>query len=176
MEPTLSERCAGIELLVLDVDGVLTDGGIYVDDDGKETKKFHVRDGAGIAYWKRLGKRVAILSGRQCAAVEHRAKELNLDRVYQGRLEKRPVLEEILRLEGLSAEKACFVGDDLADIPAMSVAGLAITVADAAPEVRAVAHWVTQRPGGHGAVREAIEYLLRAQGRWTEVLRHYQRS
>ena len=173
MQPTLAERCAGIELLVLDVDGVLTDGSIHVDDNGVETKRFHVRDGAGIAYWQRAGKRVAIISGRSCRAVDHRAAELRIDRVYQGRLDKRPALDELLALEQLSADRACVVGDDLADIPAMQAARLAVAVADAAPETRAAAHVVTRTPGGYGAVREVIEFVLQAQGRWAEVVERY---
>lgn len=173
---SVAERCAAVELLVLDVDGVLTDGGIYVDDNGVETKRFHVRDGAGIAYWRRLGKRVAIISGRSCRAVDHRAAELKIERVFQDRLDKRPALEELLALEGLSAHQACFVGDDLADIPALKFAGVAVTVADAVPEVKAVAQHVTERPGGRGAVREVIEWLLRAQGRWTEIVNRYSGS
>jgi 3-deoxy-D-manno-octulosonate 8-phosphate phosphatase (KDO 8-P phosphatase) len=171
---SVAERCAAVELLVLDVDGVLTDGGIYVDDNGVETKKFHVRDGAGIAYWRRAGKRVAIISGRRCRAVDHRAAELRIERVYQDRLDKRPALEELLSLERLAAHQVCFVGDDLADIPALKFAGVAVTVADAVPEVKAVADHVTERPGGRGAVREAIEWLLRAKGRWADVVKRYE--
>ncbi len=173
MQPTLADRCAEIELLVLDVDGVLTDGSIHVDDDGVETKRFHVRDGAGIAYWQRLGKRVAIISGRSCRAVDHRAAELGIERVYQGRLDKGPALDELLALERIPAGHACVVGDDLADIPAMRAAGLAVAVADAAPETRAAAHVVTQTPGGCGAVREVVELILQAQGRWSEIVERY---
>jgi 3-deoxy-D-manno-octulosonate 8-phosphate phosphatase (KDO 8-P phosphatase) len=176
MQPSLADRCAAIELLVLDVDGVLTDGAIIVDANGVETKQFHVRDGAAIAYWRRLGKRVAIISGRTCRAVDHRAAELGIDRVYQGRLDKRNVLEEILALESLTAPQACFVGDDLADLPPMQTAGLAVAVADAVPEVRAAAHYVTRTAGGHGAVREVVEWILKAQGQWTAVLQRYQGS
>jgi 3-deoxy-D-manno-octulosonate 8-phosphate phosphatase (KDO 8-P phosphatase) len=176
MQPSLADRCAAIELMVLDVDGVLTDGGIIVDDNGVESKQFHVRDGAAIAYWRRLGKRAAIISGRSCRAVEHRAAELGIVRVYQGRLDKRNVLDEVLVLEGLTAPQACVMGDDLADLPPMHVAGLAVAVADAAPEVRAAAHYVTQTPGGRGAVREVIEQILQAQGHWAAVLARYQGS
>ena len=176
LNPSVSDRCMPIELLVLDVDGVLSDGGILVDDNGVETKQFHVRDGAGIAYGKRLGKRVAIISGRRCQAVDHRAAEMGIERVYQGRLDKLPALKEVLALERLGFEQVCFVGDDLADLPALQAAGLAVAVADASPEVRAAAHYVTSQPGGRGAVRQAIEFVLRAQGRWSEIVRHYQGS
>jgi 3-deoxy-D-manno-octulosonate 8-phosphate phosphatase (KDO 8-P phosphatase) len=173
MDPSTVAGCAAIDLLVLDVDGVMTDGGIHVNDDGVETKVFNVRDGAGIAYWMRLGKRVAIISGRSCQAVDRRAAELGIHRVFQGRLDKRPALEELLRLEGLSADQACVVGDDLADIPALKFAGVAVAVCDAVNEVKAVAHHITSQPGGHGAVREVIEWLLQAQGRWAEIVQHY---
>ena len=174
LPPELAERCARIELLVLDVDGVLTDGGILVDDNGVETKQFHVRDGSAIAYWRQLGGRVAIISGRSCRAVDHRAAELKIERVYQGRLDKRPALEELLALERLAAAQACVVGDDLADIPPMRIAGLAVAVGDAALEVQAAAHHVTTRPGGRGAVREVVETVLRAQGKWSEITRRYE--
>jgi 3-deoxy-D-manno-octulosonate 8-phosphate phosphatase (KDO 8-P phosphatase) len=175
-ERSIAEQCAAIELLVLDIDGVMTDGSIYVDDNALETKVFHVRDGAGIAYWKRLGKRVAIISGRSCHAVGHRAAELGIERVYQGRLDKRVVLQEVLRLEGLAAHQACMIGDDLADIPALRLAGVAVAVCDAVSEVKAVAHYVTAQPGGRGAVREVIEWLLRLQGRWSEIVQSYEGS
>ena len=174
MQPPLADRCAAIELLVLDVDGVLSNGGIWVEDNGVETKEFHVRDGAGIAYWQRLGKRAAIISGRRCRAVEHRAVELGIQRVYQGRLDKLPALEELLALEGLRLEQTCVVGDDLADVPPLKAAGLAVAVADAVPEVRAAAHYVTQLAGGRGAVREVIEWILKNQGRWNEVVKRYE--
>jgi 3-deoxy-D-manno-octulosonate 8-phosphate phosphatase (KDO 8-P phosphatase) len=173
MQIELNDRCAAIELLVLDVDGVLTDGGIWIDDHGSEIKQFHVRDGAGIAYWKMSGKRTSLISGRRCRAVDHRAAELGIERVYQGRLDKAQALNELLALEGLLAHQVCVVGDDLADIPALKTAGLAVAVADAMPEVRAVAHLVTKLSGGRGAVREIIELLLQAQGLWDQILKRY---
>jgi 3-deoxy-D-manno-octulosonate 8-phosphate phosphatase (KDO 8-P phosphatase) len=176
MQQPFAERCTRVELLVLDVDGVLSDGAIIVDDLGVESKQFHVRDGAGIAYWRRMGKRVAIISGRSCAAVGHRASELGIERVYQGRLDKLAALEEVLAMEGLSADRACVVGDDLADIASMRAAGVSVAVADAVQEVRAVADHVTQAPGGRGAVREVIELLLRLQGTWPQILSNYQGS
>jgi 3-deoxy-D-manno-octulosonate 8-phosphate phosphatase (KDO 8-P phosphatase) len=175
-ESSIVDACAAIELLVLDVDGVMTDGSIYVDDNGLETKVFHVRDGAGIAYWKRLGKRVVIISGRTCRAVAHRAAELGIERVYQGRLDKRTVLQEVLSLEGLAARQACMIGDDLADIPALRLAGVAVAVGDAVSEVKSVAHYITVQPGGRGAVREVIEWLLRAQGQWSGIAQSYEGS
>ena len=168
---SLAERCATIELLVLDVDGVLSDGGIIVDANGVESKRFHVRDGAAMAYWRHLGKRSAIISGRRCRAVDHRAGEMGIGRVFQGVAQKRPALQELLALERLNAKQACVMGDDLADLPSMSVAGLAVAVADAAPEVQEAAHYVTCRPGGQGAVREVVELVLKAQGRWNQVVK-----
>jgi 3-deoxy-D-manno-octulosonate 8-phosphate phosphatase (KDO 8-P phosphatase) len=173
-EPSLQERCAAVELLVMDVDGVLSDGGIWVDDNGVEAKQFHVRDGAGIAYWMRAGKRAAIISGRYCKAVDHRAAELGITRVFQGRLDKRPALEELLAAERIAPAQVCAIGDDLADIPALRHVGLAVAVADAVDEVRAAAHYVTRATGGRGAVRELVEMLLRAQGRWADVVRRYE--
>jgi 3-deoxy-D-manno-octulosonate 8-phosphate phosphatase (KDO 8-P phosphatase) len=168
---SLADRCVGIELLVLDVDGVLTDGGIIVNDGGIESKQFHVRDGAGIAYWRQLGHRAALLSGRRCESVERRAGELGIRRVVQGRLDKGVALGEILAAEGLNGGQTCVMGDDLADLASFARAGLAVAVRDAVPELQAAAHYVTQLPGGRGAVREVIELILRAQGRWDDVLR-----
>jgi 3-deoxy-D-manno-octulosonate 8-phosphate phosphatase (KDO 8-P phosphatase) len=170
---TLVERCQRIELLIVDVDGVLTDGGIYVTDDGQELKKFHVRDGAALAYWTRLGKKAAVISGRSSQVVYHRAVELGIDWVLQGRLDKDVAMGEVLQAAGLEEVRCCVMGDDLADLPALRRAGLAVAVADAVPEVLEVAHYVTRARGGHGAVREVIELLLKAQGRWLEVLHRY---
>ena len=162
----LTERAAKIELLLLDVDGVLTDGSIVYTDDGVEIKRFHVRDGSGLKLWHNLGKRSAIVSGRSSKAVERRAAELGIAPVLQGRSEKLPAFEAVLAELKLQPEQVCAIGDDLPDLPVLKRAGLAITVADACPEVRAMAHYVTAVPGGHGAVRDAIEWLLRLQGKW----------
>jgi 3-deoxy-D-manno-octulosonate 8-phosphate phosphatase (KDO 8-P phosphatase) len=174
IEPSLQERCAAIDLVVMDVDGVLSDGGIWVDDHGGESKQFHVRDGAGIAYWLRAGKRAAIISGRYCKAVDYRAAELGITRVFQGRLDKRPALEELLAAEGVAPDRVCAIGDDLADIPVLRFVGLGVAVADAVDEARAAAHYVTRAAGGRGAVRELVEMLLRAQGRWPDIVRRYE--
>jgi len=168
--PDLSERAAKIELLLLDVDGVLTDGSIVYTDDGVELKRFHVRDGSGLKLWHTSGKRSAIVSGRSSKAVERRAAELGVAPVFQGRHEKLPAFEAVLAETGLLPEQVCAIGDDLPDVPVLKRAGLAIAVADACPELRAIAHYVTTVPGGHGAVRDAIEWLLRLQGKWDEVV------
>ena len=166
----LAARCAPIDLLVLDVDGVLTDGGILVDDRGVETKQFHVRDGSAIVAWRKLGKRVAILSGRSAPLVDRRAAELGIAPVVQGATRKGEAFRAILADLGVEARRACFVGDDLADLPPLLHAGLAACPADAAPEVRQVAHLVAAAPGGRGAVREIIEVLLNHQSLWDRVV------
>jgi 3-deoxy-D-manno-octulosonate 8-phosphate phosphatase (KDO 8-P phosphatase) len=164
--PTVSERCAAVRLLVLDVDGVLTDGRITYTAHGVEVKSFHVRDGSGLVYWQRLGGRVAIISGRSSAAVDVRAAELGITLVRQGAADKWAAFAALLEETGLRPDEVCVVGDDLPDLPLLCTCGLAVAVADACPEARAAAHYVTQAPGGHGAVREVVELILRAQGRW----------
>jgi 3-deoxy-D-manno-octulosonate 8-phosphate phosphatase (KDO 8-P phosphatase) len=175
MTRTLADRCAGIELLVLDVDGVLTDGRIAYTAEGTEIKSFHVRDGSALVFWQRLGKRVAIISGRTSRAVDVRAQELGVRHVWQGAGDKGAVFREAVSAAGLTAAQAAAVGDDLPDLPMLSGAELAVAVADACPEARAAAHYVTATPGGRGAVREVVELVLRHQGRWgalVEELRH----
>jgi 3-deoxy-D-manno-octulosonate 8-phosphate phosphatase (KDO 8-P phosphatase) len=169
----LADRAARIELLVLDVDGVLTDGSIIYTDSGEELKRFHVRDGTGLKVWLTAGKRAAIVSGRTSAAVVRRVAELGIATVFQGRNDKSVALTEVLAAFGLSAEQACAIGDDLADLAVMARCGLAVAVADACPEVRAAAQLTTIAPGGRGAVREAVEWLLRLQGRWDELIAGY---
>ena len=170
MPDVSADRFARIQLLVLDVDGVLTDGRIVYTDAGQEIKAFHVRDGSALKFWRRAGGRVAILSGRSSAAVVRRAAELGIDPVVQGADEKLPALGRILKETGLRPDQVCAVGDDLPDLPVLTRCGLAVAVADAAPEVRAAAHFVTPSPGGRGAVREAVEWLMRGQGTWDRVV------
>lgn len=170
----LLERIARIEMLVLDVDGVLTDGRIVFADDGREIKSFHVRDGAAIRFWIDAGKQVAIISGRNSPVVARRASELGITRIVQGAASKLPALKSLLADSRLSAEQVCVVGDDLPDWPLLRNCGLGIAVADACPELRAAAHWVTNTPGGIGAVREVIERLMRVQGSWQRVLERFQ--
>lgn len=169
----LSTRAAAIKLLLLDVDGVLTDGSIMYADTGAELKRFHVRDGSGLKFWQRAGNRAAIVSGRTSKAVEVRAAELGVAPVLQGRNDKLPAFEEVLALTGLRPEEVCAIGDDLPDLPVLRRCGLAVAVADACPELREVAHYTTTAPGGRGAVREAIEWLLKLRGGWDAVLNHY---
>jgi YrbI family 3-deoxy-D-manno-octulosonate 8-phosphate phosphatase len=157
-------------LLIADVDGVLTDGGILLDADGRELKRFHVRDGYGLRLWHDLGKRTALISGRSAPVVEARARELHIGRVVQGAVDKLPVFRQVLAEEKLSPEAVCYVGDDLPDLGPVLEAGLGVAVADACTDLRAVADYVTHTPGGCGAVREVIEMILRCQGRWDRQL------
>src|SRR5206468_2856144 len=139
-ERELAARCRPIELLVVDVDGVLTDGVIALDDRGVETKHFHVRDGGALTAWRAAGKRAAILSGRRSAAVERRAEELGIAAVIQGAAHKGPPFRDLIAGMGLDARQVCYMGDDLADLPVLEAVGLAACPADAAPEVIAAAH------------------------------------
>jgi len=164
------ERCARIRLLVLDVDGVLTDGRIVYADDGSEIKSFHVSDGAALHYWQKAGRQSAIISGRRSSAVERRAAELGIAHLYQGAGTKLICLRDLLAKTGIPADEVCAIGDDLPDIPVLRAVGLAVAVQDACPELKTVAHWVTDRNGGRGAVRELIEMLMTAQGTWAAVL------
>lgn len=169
----LAARAAKIELLLLDVDGVLTDGGIVYTDAGEELKRFHVRDGSGLKFWHLAGKRSAILSGRKSPAVDRRAAELGIGVVVQGRAEKLPAFEAILADTGLWADQVCAVGDDLPDVPVLRRAGLGVAVADACAEARAAAQYTTAVGGGHGAVRDAIEWLLKLQGTWNTLVARF---
>lgn len=166
----IAERVAKIRLLLLDVDGVLTDGSIIYSDHGEEVKHFHVRDGSGLKFWRDAGNRVAVLSGRSSQAVTKRAAELQIDPVVQGRNDKRTAWHEILQATGFAADQVCMVGDDLPDLPVMLQCGVSATVADAAPEVMAAADYVSPRAGGRGAVRDIIEWLLKGQGHWDNLL------
>lgn len=159
-----------IRLLCLDVDGVLTDGTICIDDHGVETKAFHVRDGAGLRMWQSLGHQVAIITGRSSMAVQHRANELGIRMIVQKCRDKRAAFEQITRELRIEPAQAAMIGDDLPDLPLMRACGYPIAVADAAREVREMADFVTARPGGKGAVREAVEHLLIARGQHEEAM------
>src|SRR5947209_6572494 len=157
----LAARIAQVNVLVLDVDGVLTDGSIVYADDGREVKRFHVRDGSGLKLWHAAGMRSAIVSGRTSPVVSRRAAELGVSLVLQGRDDKLPAFEAVLAELRVRPEQVCAVGDDLPDLPVLRRAGVAVAVADACAEARAAAHYVTAQPGGRGAVRDAIEWLLK---------------
>lgn len=173
MPEDLAARVARVELLLLDVDGVLTDGGIIYSDAGEELKRFHVRDGSGLKVWRQAGMRAAIVTGRASAAVDRRAAELGVAPVLQKREDKAAAFAEVLALTGATADRVCAIGDDLADLPVLAAAGVAVAVADACPEVRAAADYVTAVPGGYGAVRDAVEWLLKLQGRWDGLVGRY---
>ena len=162
-----------IELLVLDVDGVLTDGRITLTEEGNEIKTFNVRDGAGMKYWKRAGGKLALITGRGSPAVARRAKELDVDVVRMNAKDKLPVLVEILDDLGIEPGAAAVVGDDLPDIPMMRHCGFSAAVADAVDEVRQCATVVTATRGGRGAVRELIELILKRSGRWDGIMARY---
>ena len=165
-DATLYERLRSIELLAMDVDGVLTDGGLIYDAHGQELKVFHVRDGFGMKVWHEAGKLSAIVTGRKSGSVEKRAAELGISDVHQGVANKGSVLRELQSKHRLTLKQTCFVGDDVPDLEAFAQAGLAVAVADACLEVVAASHYVTKVPGGRGALRETIELILRAQGKW----------
>ncbi|MBU6510351.1 MAG: HAD family hydrolase, partial [Gammaproteobacteria bacterium] len=159
----VNERAARIELAVFDVDGVFTDGRLYYGARGEQLKAFHVRDGHGIKLLLRHGIRVAVISGRRSPAVTQRMRELGIRHVFQGRDDKLPVIQALLRKLKLDWQQVACVGDDVVDLPLLESAGLAIAVADAQPELRTHAHYVTGARGGEGAVREACDLLLAAR-------------
>ncbi len=169
IEP-LAER---IELILSDVDGVMTDGSVVFDNQGIETKLFHIRDGLGIKLWRRVGYRFGMVTGRSSHIVRMRAAELGVDIVRQGVEDKLTVTQQIIAELGLEPSQVCYVGDDLPDLPAMRHVGLAVAVADASDDVRRAAHYVTATPGGRGALRETIELILKAQGRWDDLIQKY---
>ncbi|MGO9262084.1 MAG: KdsC family phosphatase [Bryobacteraceae bacterium] len=190
----ITELASKIRLLLMDVDGVLTDGKLYnvpgpagtpagtaVGDpagapDGAmvETKGFDSQDGIALQWLARLGIATGLISGRVSPATVERARQCKFKYVYQGHTEKIPILQEILADAGVAPAEVAYIGDDFTDVVVMRRVGLAVATANARPEVKRVAHFVTSAPGGQGAVREVIELVLKAQGRWSEILRHYE--
>jgi len=162
-----------LKLLVIDVDGVLTDGTIAVDAEGRDLKFFNSLDGHGIRMWKRAGLEVALLSGRACRATRYRAKELGIDIVLQNCHNKLPELRKLLERLQLSAGQAAYIGDDLPDLPALRYVGFGAAVDNAVEVVKQYADYVTSRPGGRGAVREVIEYILKKTGKWQQLMKKY---
>ncbi|MEQ8786774.1 MAG: HAD hydrolase family protein [Pirellulaceae bacterium] len=169
----LEDRCKQVELILCDVDGVLTDGGIVYDNQGIETKSFHVRDGLGIRLWRKGGYEFGVLTSRNSHIVKVRCAELGVDLVRQGFEEKAPAALEVVKRLNLEPAKVCYIGDDLPDLPVLRQMGLAVAVADAVQEVQAAAHYTTTLPGGRGAVREVIEMLLKSKLRWEDLIRGY---
>ncbi len=162
---TLRGKAKKIKLLLLDVDGVLSDGRIILDNQGNELKAFHVRDGHGIKLAQRAGIVIGIITGRKAEVVNVRARELGITEVHQGALEKIGVYEAVLAKYGLRDEEAAFIGDDIVDVGILKRVGLAVTVADCDPSVKPFVDMVTRAEGGRGAVREAINFLLKSQGK-----------
>ncbi len=160
-------------LLVLDVDGTMTDGGIILDDNGVQSKRFDAADGAGVKYFRRVGGRGAFLTGRSSRVVEHREAELGVEHIVQGALDKAPALQALCEQIGVAPGQVAFMGDDLTDVPAMRLAGYSLAPASAVDEVRNFVDYVTARPAGAGAVREAVEHLLRRDGLWGRILQRY---
>ena len=173
MENSIERRAARIKLLLMDCDGVLTNGRLLLLPNGDEQKWFSARDGLGLALWRRAGLKSGIISGRSSQAVERRARELEMDYIRQGTEDKLAAFEEILLLAAVEDEHVAFVGDDLNDIPLMQRSELAIAVSDAVPETQQVAHYVTSARGGYGAVREVVELILKAQGYWNDLIEKY---
>jgi 3-deoxy-D-manno-octulosonate 8-phosphate phosphatase (KDO 8-P phosphatase) len=170
---SIERRAARIKLLLMDCDGVLTDGRLWILDGSDEQKSFNVRDGLGLELWHRAGLKSGIISGRNSNAVERRAFMLGIEYVRQGCDDKIKDFQELLTLAGVEEDEVAFIGDDLNDIPLMRRSELAIAVADASEDTVAAAHYVTHARGGFGAVREAVELILRAQGRWADVVERY---
>ena len=171
----LDRLCQPIELILSDVDGVLTDGAIVLDNQGIETKRFNNRDGMGIVLWRKAGYRFGLITLRSSHLVKIRAGELGIDLIRQGTAEKLPVLRQILDELDLKPEQTCYLGDDLPDLPVVGAAGLGVAVSDACAELRENADYITESAGGRGAVRETIELILKAQRRWDDVIQPYLR-
>src|SRR5579863_6710055 len=173
--PHVTARAKKIRVLVMDVDGVLTDGRVWLlsrrDGTASEIKGFSAYDGAGLKVARAAGLRTGLITGRESSAVAQRARECEIEFVYQHRATKLGALEEILQTTGASSSEVAYVGDDLPDMPVLQRVGLAIAVANAVPEVKRAAHFVTSRSGGEGAVREAIELIVKAQGKWAAASR-----
>ncbi len=174
-QSSLARRARRVRLLLMDVDGVLTDGRIWLlsmpDGTATEMKAFHAHDGAGLKLAQLGGLRTGLITGRDSAATTRRAQELGMEFVYQNCAEKIRAYNEILKRSGLKDAEVAYVADDLPDLPILEHAGFAVAVANAAPEVKRAAHYVTRTPGGEGALREVVEVILKAQGKWRQVLR-----
>ena len=169
----LNETARRIELVIFDVDGVLTDGSLFIGDDGQEYKAFNSKDGHGIRMLQECGIRAAILTGRQSEVVKHRTRDLGIELVMQGYRDKRPAFEALLKETSLTPEVIAYVGDDVVDLPVMKQVGLAIAVADAHPMVLEHADWITRAAGGRGAARDVCEFLIQARGMLDEKLASY---
>jgi 3-deoxy-D-manno-octulosonate 8-phosphate phosphatase (KDO 8-P phosphatase) len=174
ISPALKKRAAQIKLLLMDVDGTMTDGSVTLlsqsDGTALEIKTFDAHDGQGLTLARTAGLRTGCITGRESAALSRRANEMKMEFIYMKQPSKMPAYEEILKKAGVSDSAVAYIGDDLPDIPIMRRAGLALAVGNAVPEVRKAAHYVTSSLGGHGAVREAVELILKSKGIWEAMI------
>lgn len=173
LSANLIKKIKPIKLLILDVDGVMTDGRIIYDDDEKETKAFDVKDGHGIKLLMRAGIDVAIITARESKVVIHRAKNLGIEMVYQKAMDKTAAFEDILKKKQLSSQETAYIGDELVDIPLLRKVGFAVAVKDAVEDVKKYVNYVTEKNGGYGAVREICELILKTQGKWKQATARY---
>jgi YrbI family 3-deoxy-D-manno-octulosonate 8-phosphate phosphatase len=170
---SFTETCQKIELILSDVDGVMTDGRLRLADDGREMMEFHIRDGFGIRLWRESGKKFGIVTGRNLESVRRRAEYLGFEIVRMAIEDKLPAIDAIATELGITREAICYIGDDLLDLRVIQSVGLGVSVADAPEEVRRAAKYTTSLRGGDGAVRELIEVILKNTGRWDEVVKRY---
>ncbi len=169
----LEEKIRPIKLLLMDVDGVMTDGGITIDNNGVESKTFHVRDGHGIKLLQRAGVKVGIITGRESEVVKHRAAELGIEILYQGMKVKMDAYRQILADEGLEDGEVAYIGDDVVDLPVLNQVGFSVAVADASESLKPYVDYIAALNGGRGAVREVTELILKGQGLWDDVMKRY---
>ncbi|MBN1365458.1 MAG: HAD-IIIA family hydrolase [Syntrophaceae bacterium] len=174
MNKNIKDKLKKIKLLILDVDGVMTDGRIIMDDKGHEIKNFNVRDGHGLKILQRYGIKVAIITGRQSKVTEYRAKDLDIEDVYQSAFNKKDIFEKILKKHKLSASETAFIGDDIVDAPVLKKVGFSAVVSDAHDVVKKQADYITNKKGGQGAIREVCEMILQAQDKWKEIAVKYE--
>jgi 3-deoxy-D-manno-octulosonate 8-phosphate phosphatase (KDO 8-P phosphatase) len=170
---SIQKRAAHIKLLLMDCDGVLTDGQVWILENSDDQKTFNVRDGLGLALLHRAGLKSGVISGRTSSALERRARDMGMEFIRQGRQDKITAFEEVLLLAGRTEAEVAYVGDDLLDIPLMRRVEFAVAVADASAETKSHAHYVTKAPGGKGAIREVVEIILKTQGRWHDLVASY---
>lgn len=173
LNESLIHKIRSIRILILDVDGVMTDGRIIMDDKGCEVKNFNVKDGHGIKMLMRYGVDIILLTGRRSNVVEHRARDLGIVEVYQGIFNKVEIFNEILLKKALNSEQIAFIGDDIVDIPLLKRVGFSVAVADASEDVKRSVDYITSKKGGSGAVREICELILRCQDKWVDVVKRY---
>jgi 3-deoxy-D-manno-octulosonate 8-phosphate phosphatase (KDO 8-P phosphatase) len=174
LKKNIQSKLKKIKMLILDVDGVLTDGYVIIDDNGHESKHFNVRDGHGLKMIQRYGIKVVLLTGRQSEVVKHRARDLGIKEIHQKVFNKKEVFAKILQKNKLTSEEVAFMGDDIVDIPVLKAVGFSVAVADAVDVVKKSVDYITKNKGGHGAVREVCDMLLQAQGKWLEIAARYE--